>query len=264
MNFNHLSAEDQKLVGEYADSLYRLGRAEAEVVYTDEDGTIWDRPTAWAYAKACKALQDHKQRLRDAEAEREHMTAMHRTVSAVEPLTCQQSDELQAHFKSTRRELHKGGVTFMPEDEGQVDIVFRKEGPDLVFVEVENEERKSIMFGEWVQRDDGYMALRIHGKGRETDKAGYTAGPASTGGMDPRNDATVEFNSLPEAVQSYQRLQDDAARYRGIRAAAVKDDREFLRRSEEYAGKHFKVRHTPTEAEFDALTDYALQTGAPK
>lgn len=44
-----------------------------------------------------------------------------------------------------------------------VDIVF--DGPPSHesgrFVEVEDETGKSIKFGEWVQRDDGFWALRI-------------------------------------------------------------------------------------------------------
>lgn len=30
--------------------------------WTDEHGTIWKRPTAWAYAKVCDALKHHKAR----------------------------------------------------------------------------------------------------------------------------------------------------------------------------------------------------------
>lgn len=44
-----------------------------------------------------------------------------------------------------------------------IDIVFSgppsRQAPE--FIEVENEERKSISFGEWMQRDDGYWVLRI-------------------------------------------------------------------------------------------------------
>jgi len=46
---------------------------------------------------------------------------------------------------------------------GHIDIVF--DGPPSHesgrFVEVENEKRESINFGEWVERDDGYWVLRI-------------------------------------------------------------------------------------------------------
>ena len=44
-----------------------------------------------------------------------------------------------------------------------IDIVFDgPPGPEGGrFVEVENQERKSIKFGEWIHRDDGYWALRI-------------------------------------------------------------------------------------------------------
>jgi hypothetical protein len=43
-----------------------------------------------------------------------------------------------------------------------VDIVF--DGPPSacpVFIEVEDDQRRSIKLGEWVQRDDGYWVLRI-------------------------------------------------------------------------------------------------------
>ena len=44
-----------------------------------------------------------------------------------------------------------------------IDIVFDKPpGPESGrFVEIETEERKSIRFGRWMQRDDGYWVLRI-------------------------------------------------------------------------------------------------------
>ena len=44
-----------------------------------------------------------------------------------------------------------------------IDIVFDgPPGPEGGrFVEVENQERKSIKFGEWVHREDGYWVLRI-------------------------------------------------------------------------------------------------------
>ena len=44
-----------------------------------------------------------------------------------------------------------------------IDVVFAQavDSPDLSLVEVENDEKFSISFGEWVKRDDGYLALRI-------------------------------------------------------------------------------------------------------
>jgi hypothetical protein len=44
-----------------------------------------------------------------------------------------------------------------------IDVVFDgPPGPEPPrFVEVEDEQGKSINFGEWVQRSDGYWALRI-------------------------------------------------------------------------------------------------------
>lgn len=44
-----------------------------------------------------------------------------------------------------------------------IDIVFDgPPGPDAGrFVEVENGERRSINFGEWIHRDDGYWVLRF-------------------------------------------------------------------------------------------------------
>jgi len=45
-----------------------------------------------------------------------------------------------------------------------IDIVFDgPPGPEAGrFVEIENQDGESIKFGEWVERDDGYWALRIH------------------------------------------------------------------------------------------------------
>jgi hypothetical protein len=45
-----------------------------------------------------------------------------------------------------------------------IDIVFDgPPGPEAGrFVEVENEHRASISFGEWIERDDGYWVLRIN------------------------------------------------------------------------------------------------------
>ena len=44
-----------------------------------------------------------------------------------------------------------------------IDVVFdRPPGPEPPrFVEVENEHRRSIVFGEWVERPDGRWALRF-------------------------------------------------------------------------------------------------------
>ena len=44
-----------------------------------------------------------------------------------------------------------------------IDIVFDKlPGPKgCQFIEVEDETGKSIRFGEWIERDDGFVALRI-------------------------------------------------------------------------------------------------------
>lgn len=48
-----------------------------------------------------------------------------------------------------------------------IDIVFDgPPGPEAGrFVEVENADRRSINFGEWVHRDDGYWVLRIKADG---------------------------------------------------------------------------------------------------
>lgn len=58
-----------------------------------------------------------------------------------------------------------------------VDIVF--DGPPSHiagrFVEVENEKGASIRFGEWVERPDGFWALRIHTKPRARIFAGIAA-----------------------------------------------------------------------------------------
>lgn len=53
----------------------------------------------------------------------------------------------------------------------------------------------------------------------------------------------------------------DAARYRGIRAAAAADDQEFIKRMIECAEANSTVVRSPTEEEFDAMTDYAMQQG---
>jgi hypothetical protein len=51
-----------------------------------------------------------------------------------------------------------------------IDIVFNgppsPEGP--IFVETEDSRGKSITFGEWSQRPDGYWALRIPADGRQS------------------------------------------------------------------------------------------------
>lgn len=48
----------------------------------------------------------------------------------------------------------------------RLDIVFQKltgfTGPDeFIFVEIEDGDGKSVSVGEWVERDDGFWALRI-------------------------------------------------------------------------------------------------------
>lgn len=49
-------------------------------------------------------------------------------------------------------------------DRGQIDIVFDgPPGPEAGrFVEVENAQGRSISFGEWVHRPDGYWVLRVN------------------------------------------------------------------------------------------------------
>ena len=53
-----------------------------------------------------------------------------------------------------------------------IDIVF--DGPSSPegarFVEVEDSRGKSINFGEWVQRPDGYWALRIPADARQSGR----------------------------------------------------------------------------------------------
>ena len=72
---SHFNVQDRKAIQAYADTAFALGVASVEETYTDENGTVWNRPTAWAYAQACKALAEHK-RLLEA-------------VTRTEPLTCQ-------------------------------------------------------------------------------------------------------------------------------------------------------------------------------
>ena len=49
--------------------------AEREDWLDPETNTVWSRPTAWAYAAACKALEKHRQRAEKAEAERDAIEA---------------------------------------------------------------------------------------------------------------------------------------------------------------------------------------------
>lgn len=62
-------------------------------------------------------------------------------------------------------ERYRAEDVAIPPHKGYVDIVF--DGPPGPvcgrFVEVENTEGKSISFGDWVERSDGYWALRIRG-----------------------------------------------------------------------------------------------------
>lgn len=73
------------------------------------------------------------------------------------------------------------GVPNAPAQESYVDIVF--DGPPSHesgrFVEVENEAGESIRFGKWIERPDGYWALRIewqHGPGVRQTEAVATGG----------------------------------------------------------------------------------------
>lgn len=57
-----------------------------------------------------------------------------------------------------------------------VDLVFNAlpTGPDAEaeFIEVENDQGKSINFGEWLDRDDGYTVLRIRPEDFSGDEEG--------------------------------------------------------------------------------------------
>ena len=59
-----------------------------------------------------------------------------------------------------------------------IDIVF--DGPPGPvtgrFVEVENEQGASISVGEWVERGDGFWALRISNHPEDTDEKGQSDG----------------------------------------------------------------------------------------
>lgn len=48
--------------------------------------------------------------------------------------------------------------------EPYIDIVCTEPGPEQKFVEVEDDEGRSIKIGEWIKRDDGFWALRIDWK----------------------------------------------------------------------------------------------------
>ena len=54
----------------------------------------------------------------------------------------------------------------------EIRIVFTgPPGPKMPqFVEVEDEAGRSVNFGEWVKRDDGYWELRLRGAAREAWK----------------------------------------------------------------------------------------------
>lgn len=55
MDRHHLPDGDAKLAA--LDAAISLLRAPvADETYTDDNGTVWTRPTAWAYAQVCKAL----------------------------------------------------------------------------------------------------------------------------------------------------------------------------------------------------------------
>jgi len=47
--------------------------AERDETWTDERGVVWSRPTAWAYAKVCKARDSLQTRAEKAEAERDEI-----------------------------------------------------------------------------------------------------------------------------------------------------------------------------------------------
>lgn len=44
-------------------------KAELNEQWVDEKGTVWTRPTAWAYAQACRVMHENKERVRELEAQ---------------------------------------------------------------------------------------------------------------------------------------------------------------------------------------------------
>lgn len=53
---------------------------------------------------------------------------------------------------------------YAPRDVEHLDIVFKAPpgpGEECVFVEVENDQGRSVSIGEWVERPDGYHVLRL-------------------------------------------------------------------------------------------------------
>jgi hypothetical protein len=75
-----------------------------------------------------------------------------------------QKEYLQARAALTRQVERQGWrATPRPRDGGHVDIVFDgPPGPDAPrFVAVEDDQRRSIRYGEWVERDDGAWVLRV-------------------------------------------------------------------------------------------------------
>jgi hypothetical protein len=64
--FNH-----DALLNAAADAIVQLQArvAELDETWTDELGTVWKSPTAWAYAMTCRARQTQQDRAERAEAD---------------------------------------------------------------------------------------------------------------------------------------------------------------------------------------------------
>lgn len=76
----HLGSRVNALCRSYSyavESMVRLSderdqlAAQLNEVHTDENGTAWTRPTAWAYMQVCKARDKHAERARAIEQERD-------------------------------------------------------------------------------------------------------------------------------------------------------------------------------------------------
>lgn len=90
-------------------------------------------------------------------------------------LSIRSTPDVVARWREARQEYSAARAALVGEIERQgwrapvgsyVDIVFTAApgGPEdqaAVFIEVEDDQRRSTQYGEWIERDDGYWVLRI-------------------------------------------------------------------------------------------------------
>lgn len=70
-NHEYTNQEGRALEKQVIQLEQQLAAAKAELAetYTDEHGTVWTRPTAWAYAAVCKANDKNREAKEQAEAQ---------------------------------------------------------------------------------------------------------------------------------------------------------------------------------------------------